>query len=80
MGYHNPLLALPAAQKIIALPPSPEKALLEQLLREIRGEADSLAEQSWRKRKGPMAAYWRAVATYARHIAIIFGKRSSPSA
>lgn len=77
MGYLNPLLKLPAAQQLLALPPSPEKALIEQLFREIRGEADKLAEQSWRKRKGPMAAYWRAVATYARHVAHMLSKRGA---
>lgn len=68
MGYANPLLKLPAAQKLMALPPD-QRALMEQLLRELRADADRQAEQSWKKRKGPMAAYWRAVATYARHVA-----------
>lgn len=74
MGYLNPLLKLPAAQALLALPSSPEKALIEQLFREIRGEANKLAEESWRKRKAPMAAYWRAVSTYARHVAHAISK------
>lgn len=69
MGYVNPLLRLPAARAILALPDTPEKRLLEQLLRELREAANSEAENAWRRRKGPMAAYWRAVATYARHLA-----------
>jgi hypothetical protein len=68
MGYVNPLLKLPAAQKLLELP-ADQRAVIEQLLRELRADADRLAEQSWKKRKGPMAAYWRAVATYARHLA-----------
>lgn len=68
MGYFNPLLALPSSRKILALP-AEQRAPLEALFRELRAEADSLAEESWRKRKGPMAAYWRAVSTYARHTA-----------
>jgi len=32
------------------------------------------AENAWRRRKGPMAAYWRAVATYARHLAHALSK------
>lgn len=68
MGYVNPLLKLPAAQKLMTLP-AEQRRELEQLLRELRADADLQAEQSWRKRKGPMAAYWRAVATYARHVA-----------
>lgn len=69
MGYVNPLLKLPAGRALMALPDSLEKRLFEQLLRELRAQADAEAEKSWKKRKGPMAAYWRAVATYARHIA-----------
>lgn len=74
MGYINPLLKLPAAQKLLALPDSPEKRLVEQLFRELRADADQLAEKSWRQRKGPMAAYWRAVATYAIHAARALSK------
>jgi hypothetical protein len=75
MGYMNPLLKLPAAQKILALPDSPEKRLLEQLLREMRADALVTAEKSWRKRKGLIGAYWLAVATYCRHIAILLSRR-----
>lgn len=73
MGYENPLLKLPAAQKVLALPPE-QRAPLEALMRELRADADKLAEESWRKRKGPMAAYWRAVSTYARHVAHMLSK------
>lgn len=73
MGYENPLMKLPAAQKILALP-AEQRAPLEELMRELRADADKLAEQSWKKRKGPMAAYWRAVSTYARHVAHMLGK------
>lgn len=68
MGYINPLLKLPAGRALMALPPE-HRAPLEAVLRELRAQADAEAEKSWRKRKGPMAAYWRAVATYARHTA-----------
>lgn len=73
MGYANPLLALPSAKKILALPPE-QREPIEALFRELRAEADQLAEESWRKRKGPMAAYWRAVSTYARHVAHALSK------
>jgi hypothetical protein len=73
MGYVNPLLKLPAAQKLAALP-ADQRATIETLLRELRADADHLAEQAWKKRKGPMAAYWRAVATYARHTAHAISK------
>lgn len=76
MGYANPLLKLPAAQKLLALPPE-QREVIEALMRELRADADKLAEQSWKKRKGPMAAYWRAVATYARHTAHALRKGNS---
>lgn len=74
MGYINPLLKLPAGRALMAMPDSPEKRVFEQLLRELRAQADAEAEKSWKKRKGPMAAYWRAVATYARHVAHIIAR------
>ena len=54
--------------------PEEQRKPLEAVLRELRAQADAEAEKSWRKRKGPMAAYWRAVATYARHTAHALGK------
>jgi hypothetical protein len=73
MGYFNPLLRLPAARKLMALP-AEQRAPLEALMRELRADADRNADESWRKRKGPMAAYWRAVSTYARHVAHALSK------
>lgn len=68
MGYINPLLTLPAGRALLALP-ADQRAPLEALLRQLRAQADAEAEKAWRRRKGPMASYWRAVATYARHTA-----------
>lgn len=73
MGYENPLLRLPAGKALMALP-AEQRAPLEALLRELRDQANTEAERSWAKRKGPMAAYWRAVSTYARHIAHALSK------
>lgn len=73
MGYINPLLRLPAGRALLELP-AEQRAPLEALLRELRAQADEEAEKSWKKRKGPMAAYWRAVATYARHAAHALSK------
>lgn len=67
---HNPLLRLPAAQKIKELPPE-ARAALESLLRELSADARNRAEYSWQKGKAPMAAYWKAVAVYAQHTARI---------
>ncbi|MGT2457719.1 hypothetical protein ACU4GI_32985 [Cupriavidus basilensis] len=68
MGYLNPLLSLPAGRALQTLPAT-ERAHLAKLLKELRGQANAEAEKAWARRKGPMAAYWRAVATYARHTA-----------
>lgn len=76
MGYINPLLRLTAAQQLLKLPVE-QRSVLASLLRELRADADRQAEHAWRKRKGPMAAYWRAVATYARHTAHALGGGAS---
>ncbi|MGS0896861.1 hypothetical protein ACVBGC_30650 [Burkholderia stagnalis] len=68
MGYINPLLKLPAARDLLALPPESRRAVAS-VLRALRTQANAEAEIAWSRRKGPMAAYWRAVATYARHLA-----------
>lgn len=68
MGYVNPLLDLPAGRALRALPEQ-DRARIEAVMRELRHQANTEAEKAWRKRKGPMAAYWRAVSTYARHVA-----------
>lgn len=64
----NPLLALPAARKIAALPEEPRLALRELLL-QLGQDANARAAKCWRTHKAPMAAYWKMVAVYARHIA-----------
>lgn len=76
MGYINPLMRLPSAKKLMELP-SEQRAPIEALLRELRADADREAENAWKRRKGPMAAYWRAVSTYARHIAHLISKGQS---
>lgn len=68
MGYLNPLLKLPAGQALMALPEEDRKRI-EAVMRDLRDQANKEAETAWKRRKGPMAAYWRAVATYARHLA-----------
>ena len=64
----NPLSTLPAFRALKCL--SPEiRSVLRDLLYELRRDAGARAEHSWRKHKGPMAAYWRSVAVYAGHTA-----------
>lgn len=74
----NPLLALPSAQRLQQLPPE-VRELLRDILMEIRVDANVKAEASWRKSKGPIACYWRAVSTYALHLARALRPRPSPA-
>lgn len=64
----NPLLALPAMEALLGLPEEQRRALAAVLV-ELGTQAHAKAELSWRQRKGPMAAYWRAVGVYAGHTA-----------
>lgn len=73
VGYLNPLLKLPAGRALLELP-EPDRRRIEAVMRELRDQANSEAEKAWRRHKGPMAAYWRAVATYARHVAHALSK------
>lgn len=75
MGYRNPLLQLPAGRALAELPAT-QREPLERLLRDLRHQANAEAEKAWAKRKGPMAAYWRAVSTYARHTAHALSKNA----
>ena len=67
-GRGNPMLALPAAQGLRALPAETHNRL-RSLLLELGAEARARADLSWRRHKAPMAAYWKAVSVYARHTA-----------
>lgn len=66
-SVRNPLLGLPSAARFQALPPEAKEALAE-LLGDMRDDARIRAQESWRKNKGPMAAYWKAVGAYTNHI------------
>jgi hypothetical protein len=64
----NPVLDLPSAKRLEELPIEARIALRAVLL-DLADEANDQAEDAWSRKKGPMAAYWRAVSTYAKHIA-----------
>ncbi len=68
MGYLNPLLKLPSGRALLELPKE-DRLRIEAVMRELRVQANQEAEKAWRRRKGPMAAYWRGVSSYARHLA-----------
>lgn len=73
MGYLNPLFRLPAGKALLALPKE-DRDRIEAVMRALREQANAEAEAAWVRRKGPMAAYWRAVSTYSRHIAHALSK------
>jgi hypothetical protein len=62
----NPVLALPAFKAVHDLP-DPVKLALAALLDNLSKDAEAKAESSWLKKKGPIAAYWKAVAVYSKH-------------
>jgi hypothetical protein len=64
----NPVLRLPSARSILALPIETRRPL-GLLLREIAAQAADEAQRSWKSNKGIMAAYWKAVSVYAKHLA-----------
>lgn len=66
----NPLVGLPSAQAMQNLPPE-ARAATRQLLKEISADCRQRANECWRKHKAPMAAYWKANAVYARHMALL---------
>ena len=69
----NPVLRLVAARAILRLPPETREHL-RLLLLELAADAGGRAQACWRSHKAPMAAYWKAVSVYARHIARAVGR------
>jgi hypothetical protein len=65
----NPVITLPSASLLADLPPE-SKAAMEAILRDLSRDARERADKAWRKHKGPMAVYWKAVAVYSRHLAL----------
>ena len=63
----NPVLALPAMAQLLALPPE-SRAAIVSVLNDLAVDAAARAEKSWRTHKAPMAAYWKAVSVYAKHL------------
>lgn len=74
----NPVLALPSALRIAALP-SAQRAQLAVLLREMSADARQRAQKCWRQNKAPMAVYWKAVGAYATHLHRVIRPESPPN-
>lgn len=69
----NPVLALPAAAELQALP-RPQRLLLKRILRDLKRQCREQEAAAYAARKGPMTAYWMATGTYAGHLAAILGR------
>jgi len=69
-GVRNPVVNLPSAYLLKSMPPEVRRAL-RQIFREISAQSRINANTAWKKHKGPMAAYWKACAVYARHIGVV---------
>lgn len=72
----NPLVALPAAQRIEALPEE-SRAALRALLLDLRNDARARAQKCWRTHKAPLALYWKVVSVYCSHLARLLAPRTS---
>ena len=64
----NPVLALSAIRDLQAMPVEIREALAS-VLTALAEDSAARADHAWRRHKAPMAAYWKAVAVYARHTA-----------
>lgn len=64
----NPVLALPAIAALQAMSPETRNAVARVLV-DLAKDAGARADCAWCRHKVPMAAYWKAVAVYARHTA-----------
>jgi hypothetical protein len=64
----NPVLALPAAQRLLEAP-ADVRQLLRDLLLDLAADARVRAAECWRRHKAPMACYWKAVSVYSGHLA-----------
>lgn len=68
LAVRNPLTTLPSAAKLAAMP-AELRAVWRSLMLEISADALAKAEKAWKKKKGPMACYWKATSVYAKHLA-----------
>jgi hypothetical protein len=60
-------LALPSVQRLNELD-AETREIVAAILADLVVDARRRAQESWRKNKGPMAAYWKAVGAYAHHL------------
>ena len=64
-------------KELMALPQK-DRDRFVRLLRDLRAQSNEVAETAWKRRKAPMAFYFRVVSTNARHIAHAMSKGADP--
>lgn len=64
----NPMLALQEVRDAASLPVESREALRVMLVA-VSKACRQKGDEAWRKRKPPMAAYWKSNAVHARHLA-----------
>lgn len=72
----NPLVLLPAAQRMNDLPEA-SRAALRALLLDLRDDARARAKKAWFTHKAPLAVYWKVVSVYAYHLARLLAPREA---
>lgn len=65
----NPILELEAARLAIAECTQAERDKFAAILVAVGRDAERTAQEQWRRRKAPMAAYWFAKGVDCRHLA-----------
>lgn len=70
----NPVAADPEVAAILAALTPEARQALRSCLMALSKRWRAQAEEAWRKHKPPMAAYWKANAVNARHLALALGK------
>ena len=68
VDVRNPVLRLPAALEILAMPVETRRPL-GILLRQLADQANVEADRSRKRNKHMMFAYWKVAAVYIKHIA-----------
>ena len=71
----NPILGLPAAREALASLPEDSAQALRTVLLALQAQCRENEANAYRRRKGPMTAYWMAAGVYCGHIARAIGRR-----
>lgn len=69
LEVRNPLLGMEEALEALATLDDSQAEALRVVLRCIEAKAREKERESYKRRKGPLVAYWMATATYCKHIA-----------